>query len=79
MLSIIGISIILIIVALLVWGKASPIVAMVAVPLIGAFLAGFGLSEITDFFEAGINQVLNIAIMFIFAILFFGVLRSYPC
>ncbi len=76
MLSIIGISIILIIVALLVWGKASPIVAMVAVPLIGAFLAGFGLTEITAFFEAGIDQVLNVAIMFIFAILFFGVLQD---
>ncbi len=50
MLSLIGISMILIIVILLVWGKASPIVAMIAVPLIGAFIAGFGLDEIALFF-----------------------------
>ncbi|GAF11515.1 LOW QUALITY PROTEIN: magnesium citrate secondary transporter [Bacillus sp. JCM 19046] len=76
MLSLIGISMILIIVILLVWGKASPIVAMIAVPLIGAFIAGFGLDEIALFFEAGIDKVLNVAIMFIFAILFFGVLQD---
>ncbi|AIC93222.1 CitMHS family transporter [Shouchella lehensis] len=76
MLSIIGISIILITVALLIWGKASPIVAMIIVPLVGALVAGFGFTEITDFFEIGIDRVLNVAIMFIFAILFFGVLQD---
>lgn len=76
MLSIIGISIILITVALLIWGKASPIVAMIIVPLVGAFIAGFGPSDITNFFEIGIDRVLDVAIMFIFAILFFGVLQD---
>ncbi len=44
--------------------------------LVGALVAGFGFTEITDFFEIGIDRVLNVAIMFIFAILFFGVLQD---
>lgn len=75
-LSIIGFLTILIIVVLLITNKVTPVVAMVLVPLIGAFIAGFGFAEIGEFFSAGILTVMNVVIMFIFAILFFGVMQD---
>ncbi|WP_156856557.1 CitMHS family transporter [Oceanobacillus sp. AG] len=75
-LSIIGFLTILIIVLLLITNKVTPVVAMVLVPLIAAVIAGFGFAEIGDFFSKGILTVMNVATMFIFAILFFGVMQD---
>ncbi|WP_066057763.1 CitMHS family transporter [Robertmurraya korlensis] len=75
-LSLIGFIIIFVIVALLVSGKVTPIVAMVIPPIIGALLAGFSFSEVGVFFDEGISSVISIAIMFIFAILFFGIMQD---
>ena len=76
MLSIIGLITIVIIVALLISGKVSPIVGLVLVPVAGAFAAGFSFEEIGVFFTDGTAQVANVAIMFIFAILFFGLMQD---
>ncbi|OIJ13864.1 citrate transporter [Anaerobacillus arseniciselenatis] len=76
MLSIIGFATILTIVILLLKGKVSPIIGLVLVPIIGALLAGFGIAEIGVFFSEGIDRVMNVVIMFIFAILFFGVMQD---
>lgn len=76
MLSIIGLLTIVIIVALLISGKVSPIVGLVLVPVAGAFAAGFSFEEIGVFFTDGTAQVANVAIMFIFAILFFGLMQD---
>ena len=71
-----GLGIIAVTVGLLMWNKVSPVVAMVVTPIVGALLVGFGLSEITEFFDAGVSQVMNVVVMFIFAILFFGILTD---
>lgn len=76
MLTLIGILIIVTIVALLMSGKTSPIVAMSIVPLIGALIAGFSISEISGFFESGLLKVSKVATMFLFAILFFSILKE---
>lgn len=76
MLTFIGISIIVIIVALLMTGKTSPIIAMAVVPLFGALIAGFSITEISTFFEAGLSKVSKVAAMFLFAILFFSILKE---
>lgn len=76
MLSIIGLITIVIIVALLISGKVSPIVAMVLVPIVGAFAAGFNFNQIGEFFTSGTSSVAGVAIMFIFAILFFGIMQD---
>lgn len=75
-LSIIGFATILIIVLLLISGKVTPIIPMVLIPILGAFVAGFGMSEIGVFFDEGIVSVINVVIMFIFAILFFGIMQD---
>ncbi|OTG79193.1 citrate transporter [Acinetobacter sp. ANC 4558] len=76
MLTLIGILIIVTIVTLLMTGKVNPILAMSIIPLIGAFIAGFSPSEISTFFEAGITKVTKVAVMFLFAILFFSILKE---
>ena len=75
-LSLIGFLTILIIVILLIRGNITPIVALVIVPIIGAFIAGFGFGEIGEFFNEGIESVISVVIMFIFAILFFGIMQD---
>lgn len=75
-LTLIGLSVIVATVGLLMWNKVSPLVAMVVVPVIGAFVAGFGIVEIGEFFESGAEQVMSVVIMFIFAITFFGILSD---
>src|SRR5690625_1251781 len=75
-LSMIGFATILIIVLLLISGRVAPIIALVLVPILGAFAAGFGLEAIGDFFDEGIVSVINVVIMFIFAILFFGIMQD---
>ncbi|KHF38472.1 CitMHS family transporter [Halalkalibacter okhensis] len=76
MLSIIGLATILTIVFLLLSGRITPIIGLVLVPIVGALLAGFGFAEIGVLFGEGIDRVINVVIMFIFAILFFGVMQD---
>lgn len=76
MLSIIGFAVIASVATLLILGRVSPIVGLTLIPLLGAFAAGFSPAEITGFFESGIGSVIDVAVMLIFAILFFGVLND---
>ncbi|WP_017616575.1 CitMHS family transporter [Nocardiopsis salina] len=76
MLSIIGFAVIASVATLLILGRVSPIVGLTLIPLLGAFAAGFSPAEITEFFESGLGSVMDVAVMLIFAILFFGVLND---
>lgn len=76
MLSIIAFLTVATIVGLLISGKISPIVGLVLVPVIGALFAGFPVAEIGEFFNEGIDSVISVVIMFIFAILFFGIMQD---
>ena len=76
MLSIIGLLTIVVIVALLISNKITPIVALVLVPIVSAFIVGFSFAEIGEFFNSGIESVMSVVIMFIFAILFFGIMQD---
>ena len=76
MLSLVGLLVIGIVVILLLTGKTSPLVGMVAIPIIGAFILGYNLNELNGFFKEGLDTVIPVAVMFIFAILFFGVMSD---
>lgn len=76
MLSFIGFATIVIIVLLLLRGKTTPMIPLVLIPIVGALVAGFQIKEIGDFFGDGIVSVVQVAIMFIFAILFFGIMQD---
>ncbi|MDO5639668.1 MAG: citrate:proton symporter [Neisseria sp.] len=76
MLTVIGLAIILVIVVLLLAEKVSPVICMVLVPLVGAVVAGFDFETISQFYSKGIGSVTQIVVMFVFAILFFGVMND---
>ena len=76
MLSWIGFIAIVIIVTILIRGNTTPIIPLVLVPIISALVAGFSFSDIGEFFSSGMSSVLNVAIMFIFAIVFFGIMQD---
>ncbi|MBI5974822.1 CitMHS family transporter [Staphylococcus canis] len=75
-LTIVGLIIILSIVGLLITKKISPVVGMVLIPSIGALILGFSVTDLVDFFDKGLMQVINVVIMFIFAIIFFGIMND---
>ncbi len=71
----IGIGIIAGLLYLILSRKASALTALIIVPVIGALLAGYGL-ETFQFALEGIRNIAPVTAMFIFAILFFGVLTD---
>ncbi|MCJ8140622.1 CitMHS family transporter [Falsirhodobacter halotolerans] len=76
MLTLIGVLTLATVILLLLFGRVSPVVALASVPVAGALLAGFDLTQISEFFESGLGRVMSVAAMFIFAITFFGVLQD---
>ena len=55
--------------------KLSAIVAMISIPLIIGLIAGIG-TQLPEYITSGILGIAPIGVMFIFAILFFGILRD---
>ena len=75
MLVLIGILVICGLLATILLNKLSPIAALILVPVVGALAAGFGL-QTAKFMVAGISEIAPVAGMFVFAILFFGVMTD---
>ncbi|WP_322556133.1 CitMHS family transporter [Staphylococcus haemolyticus] len=75
-LTIMGIIIIGSIVGLLIAKKISPVVGMILIPSIGALLLGYGIKDLVKFFNSGLEYVMSVVIMFIFAIIFFGIMTD---
>lgn len=76
MLAFVGFATIGLILVLLLSQRVTAIVALAGVPLLGALVAGFTAAEISGFVSEGLNGVVGVAAMFMFAIIFFGVLRD---
>ncbi|WP_454052224.1 SLC13 family permease [Clostridium sp. Marseille-Q7071] len=75
MLAFLGLLTIILLLVLVMTKKASPTVALIVVPVVTAAIGGFGL-EIGEFMTSGIKSISTTGVMFIFAILFFGVLSD---
>lgn len=76
MLTIIGFLLVIGIVVLLISRKVSPLVAFSVPSLAAGLLAGFTPGELGEFMTEGITTVFPTASLFIFAILYFGVMRD---
>jgi len=61
--------------AVIVSRAMSPLVALIVVPVTAAVVAGFGL-DTARFMVAGLQQTASVAAMFVFAILYFGVMTD---
>lgn len=75
MLAPLGLLTIVLLLYLVISKKVSPVVALIAVPVITGLLAGFG-KELPEMIGEGLKSIAPTGIMFIFAILFFGVLMD---
>ena len=76
MLGIAGFALMILIVALLLWGKSTPAVVFILLPIITGFVVGFTPAEMSGYIAAGVSGVATTAILFIFAVLFFGVMND---
>lgn len=76
MLALIGFLIIAVILVLLLTQRVNAIVALAGVPFVGALIAGFSLSEVSEFAMTGIGGVVVVIAMFVFAIIYFGIVSD---
>lgn len=74
--TIVGFLMVGIILTALLSQRVSPVVAFILVPPIAALTLGFGPGEISELMGAGLQDIVGITAMFVFAILFFGVLSD---
>ena len=72
MLALLGLATIVVLLTAIMTNRMSPLVALIAVPIVAALAGGFGL-ETSKFIIAGIRSIAPTAGMFVFAIIFFGV------
>ena len=75
MLALLGLAVIVVMLAAILTNRMSPLVALIVVPVLGALAGGFGL-QTGKFVVAGIQAIAPVAGMFIFAILFFGIMTD---
>lgn len=71
-----GFALMIMIVALLLWGKSTPAVVFILLPIIVGFAVGFTPEEMSGYIASGVSGVATTAILFIFAVLFFGVMND---
>jgi CitMHS family citrate-Mg2+:H+ or citrate-Ca2+:H+ symporter len=75
MLALLGLATIALLLASILTKKMSPLVALIAIPIAAALLGGFGM-ETSKFIVGGITKIAPVAGMFVFAILFFGIVTD---
>lgn len=63
-------------VVLLLKGKTIPAVVFILLPIIVGFLVGFTPGEMADYIKEGVSSVSTTAILFIFAVMFFGIMSD---
>lgn len=75
MLVLVGVLVISGMLAAILLNRLSPMTALILMPVAGALVAGFGL-QTAGLMVAGISDIAPVAGMFVFAILFFGVMTD---
>jgi len=75
MLALVGFLTVLVVIALIMTKKVQTMVALILVPIISALIIGHG-GELGGYISRGITNIAPTGVMFIFAILFFGILMD---
>ncbi|WP_019815986.1 SLC13 family permease, partial [Saccharomonospora saliphila] len=76
MLSLMGFATVGVILALLLAHRTAAVVALAGVPVVAGLLAGFSPAEIGAFATDGIGGVAGVTAMFVFAIVYFGLMKD---
>jgi len=75
MLALLGFATVVVLLAVILTRRMTPLAALIAVPVLSALSAGFGL-QTAGFIVHGIQSVSAVAGMFIFAIVYFGIMTD---
>jgi len=75
MLAVLGLATIVVLFVAIMSNRMSPLVALIAIPILAALFGGFGLGT-GKFIIDGIKSIAPVAGMFVFAIIFFGVMSD---
>src|SRR5262245_66550762 len=75
MTAVLGLLTVVLVLVLIMSRATTALVALIVVPVVTALAAGFGL-QIGPFVVSGIQQTAPVAAMFVFAILYFGVMTD---
>ncbi len=75
MLALLGIATIVVLLAAIMSGRVTPLVALIVVPVVASFAGGFGLAT-GKFVTTGVQNIAPVVGMFVFAILFFGIVTD---
>lgn len=75
MLSWLGIATVVTLLALILSKRLSPLVALIVVPVVAGLVGGFGF-KLGGFMLKGIQEIAPVAGMFVFAILYFGIMTD---
>lgn len=74
MLTLLGFGMVITFMALIMTKRLSPLVALIAIPLIFAVIGGFGSEELGKMMLDGIKTLAPTGVMLLFAILYFGIM-----
>jgi citrate-Mg2+:H+ or citrate-Ca2+:H+ symporter, CitMHS family len=74
-LALLGVATIVVLLAAIMSGRVTPLVALIVVPVVASFAGGFGLAT-GKFVTTGVQNIAPVVAMFVFAILFFGVVTD---
>ena len=75
MLALVGLATVIVLLVVILTRLMSPLVALIVVPVTAAVLAGFGVRT-AQFMLGGLQQTASVAAMFVFAILYFGIMTD---
>jgi CitMHS family citrate-Mg2+:H+ or citrate-Ca2+:H+ symporter len=75
MLALLGLATVITLLVLILSRRLSPLVALIIVPTIAALAGGFGVATM-QFIASGLQQTAPVAAMFVFAILYFGIMTD---
>ena len=75
MLALLGFLTVAVLLAIIIGKRASPLVALIAVPAVASLAGGFGL-QTGAFIVKGVESIAPVAGMFVFAILYFGIVSD---
>lgn len=76
MLALIGFLMVIATIYLLLRGKSNPITVMILVPVVAALIVGTNFEQLSEYVGTGIETVMSNAVLFIFSIIFFGVMQD---
>lgn len=74
MLTVLGFGMVITFMTLIMTRRASPLVALISIPIVFALVAGFGGEELGKMMLEGIRMLAPTGVMLMFAILYFGVM-----